>query len=81
MISIFPNPNSGIFIVEFESAGSGTLKLSVTNILGQVVYTQSFSDFKGTFNTELNLSAHPSGIYNIQLTTDEQVIRRRVVVE
>ena len=80
-VKVFPNPNSGLFNLLFESAESGTLILSISNYLGQEVYTQSFSGFNGTFRTALNLSAQPSGVYNIQLITDKQVIVRRVVLQ
>ncbi len=89
-LKVYPNPNTGLFNVQFKNAESGTLKLSISNYLGQEVYTQSFSDFNGTFRTALNLSAQPPGIYNIQLTTDaparttqpgRQVIVRRVLIE
>jgi len=80
-ISVYPNPNTGLFTFYYKSSETGSLKLSISNYLGQEVYTQSFLDFKGTFNTELNLSTQAPGVYNIQLTTDKQAIVSRVVVE
>ena len=80
-VLIYPNPNTGLFTLELNTLNSQSLELRIFNMVGQIVYNKSFSDYSGIFTTALDLTAQPPGIYNIQLATDKQVIVRRVVVE
>ncbi|HSY77633.1 MAG TPA: hypothetical protein VK890_12285, partial [Bacteroidia bacterium] len=53
-LSIFPNPSSGVFTINFNTArGSKALSLSVVNTLGQVVATQNYQDTPAAFTKQL----------------------------
>ena len=74
-LTIYPNPNSGNFTVNFPSEGA--VQMRVINILGDVIYTEQFKNFT---TKEINLSNAPAGIYFITLTSDKETITKKTIV-
>jgi len=59
-ISIYPNPNNGIFYLSLSNADANC-SVEVYNILGEIVYTKIL--FQSQSNTIINLTGQPSGVY------------------
>lgn len=74
-ISVFPNPTSGLFNVNI-SVPFNDLKVVVFNSFGQKI-TNTFS--KAT-SFRLDLSDQPSGVYHINVLSDNFSIIKRLVV-
>jgi len=82
---IYPNPSNGTFIIEngqWTMDNSKPLsiinyQLSIKNILGQVIYK---SEIKSA-HQQIDLSAHPIGIYILHLQTENEIITRKIVKE
>ena len=68
LISAYPNPTSGFITLELENVQS-ELSISVYNLMGQTVYTNSIQQLNAKEN--IDLSQHSNGIYFIQLTSQE----------
>lgn len=68
-ISIYPNPTSGLVNIQ----ASEVVDIVVYNIIGEIV--GSVKNAK-----QFDLSDQPSGIYMIQLTSDNGVITRKVTL-
>ena len=68
LISAYPNPTSGFITLELENVQS-ELSISVYNLMGQTVYTNSIQQLNVTEN--IDLSQYSNGIYFIQLATQE----------
>ena len=63
-ITLFPNPNTGSFTLNTTQTENESLAITITNILGQVVYVKEESAQQGNTNTQIKLSdALPNGIY------------------
>jgi hypothetical protein len=75
-ISIYPNPNSGVFTV---SLASDTLNVACTvyNNLGQVLLLQKLEDL----NSEMNLNKLENGIYYLIITVDGNKIFESKVIK
>jgi len=78
---IYPNPNTSEFTIEINITQTENLDLKITNSLGQEIFTEKFTQFKGNFEKQLDLSEYPVGIYNIQLMTEKGVITRQIIIE
>ena len=66
-ISLYPNPNTGEFNVS-GTAASATIKAEVVNMLGQVVFKNSFEVNNGKYNMHIVLDKNlPSGLYTLRL--------------
>ncbi len=69
--SIYPNPSSGVFNIQFNS-GDEDVHITVTNIVGKQVFKQTVNT-KDQYDTPIDLSTLPKGIYNLSLTTSMEI--------
>ena len=74
---IYPNPNTGSFIVTFSSGSNDESKITITNILGQTVKELSLQSNK---ETEVRLNV-PPGLYFISVVTNGERVMEKFVVE
>jgi len=74
-LSVYPNPNSGIFIIEIEELVS-SYELIIYNTLGQQIKKSKIRDAK----SEIDLSVYAPGIYTLQILTDDVMLHRKVVI-
>ena len=62
-----PNPSKGLFNLSFRADGKA-MKISVYNMYGEQLFHQSFDNFDGTYNGQIDLSKYPKGTYLLFLT-------------
>lgn len=79
LLSIYPNPTTNKFTLEFNFAKAGLMKINVMNISGQVVYSEEVSVQAGTYKKEISLLENANGIYSLQVITNENVITKKIV--
>lgn len=77
-VSVFPNPNKGIFTVETHNNASLPVKIEIFNVLGEKIYRSIIS---GQKSSVIDLKNYGSGIYFMQLKMGEKIVMRRIVVE
>ena len=82
--SVFPNPNSGTFTLEFSTNEPAQIK--VQNILGEIIYSEQTPlsirrGASGEEKKEINLKNSPAGIYFLQLQTNEKIYNRKIVIQ
>jgi hypothetical protein len=77
---LYPNPNNGTFTMQFQSETGGNFKLSISNIMGQYIYTNNFKIASGIKNTfvpvQLNYTL-PNGTYIIKSTFNNQTFTNK----
>ena len=81
-VTLVPNPNKGAFVVKgFIGAGVNEAVVEVTNMLGQVIYTNTLSVHNGELNEKVQLSNVANGMYilNLRSGSDSKVFH--IVVE
>lgn len=69
-VSLFPNPNSGTFTLKgmLGSASTEDVTVELTNMLGQVVYKNTFTAPGGQVNEHLDVDNNlPNGMYMLTL--------------
>ncbi len=80
-ISIFPNPNSGEFSINFEAfTGKKSVELSINNNVGQVVY-ESKVDFSGSHSEPVSLKGLDKGVYFLNVSDGSEQSTHRIVVQ
>ena len=81
IITLFPNPNSGQFVIEMELAKPLELELELLNVIGQAVYKESLGKVSGVYQKQLDLKALAKGIYTLQLISEEGTVTRKIILE
>ena len=72
-ISIYPNPTTGKITLDFAQADIRELK--ITNLTGKILFEKTDVQHNETFD----LSGLPSGIYILNVRTDNGLLTRKVV--
>lgn len=80
MLSIYPNPSSGIVQLELENSQEQIRKISVINSIGKVIYDIE-TPFGDKHNLKLDFTGHGNGIYFILVETANKRFTKKIVVE
>ncbi|MEQ8324414.1 MAG: T9SS type A sorting domain-containing protein [Vicingaceae bacterium] len=78
-ITLMPNPVSDILTIQFSGLDSDQIGLEVSNVQGQVVYTENFSNVN-TPQT-IDVSSLKKGMYILKFSTEDDVTAKRVIVQ
>ena len=79
-LSVHPNPSKGIFNLDLVEVNSGEYVISVTNILGEVVYFET-RNVNNTSSTKLDLSNLNNGIYMLNVQNENSNINKKLIIE
>jgi hypothetical protein len=63
----YPNPFNNSFSVSMEILQEMNFALSITNILGEVVYTENVNNSHGAYKKEIDASSLEAGIYFVNI--------------
>jgi hypothetical protein len=76
---IYPNPAKSNFTIKYESSNSMLISISVTNSIGQKIYTKNISGLNGIFKETINLESYSDGIYFISIEEQGiQLVQKKV---
>jgi Zn-dependent metalloprotease len=78
-IGVFPNPNNGIFSIQFSSNNNKDVKLEILNVIGSVVNSEIKSVTTGLNHFDVSISNQNSGIYLVKLTTGERTYITKII--
>ncbi|MBI3509388.1 MAG: SBBP repeat-containing protein [Bacteroidetes bacterium] len=76
-IALYPNPNNGNFIAEFDQDGMKG-DISITDLAGKIIFIRSFAagvNYHGEFSLDL-----PSGVYFIKVTFEDGAVHTRRMI-
>lgn len=80
-LNIYPNPNKGLFTVDFDLPEPKMTAIRVYNALGQCVYTAAAEKRVGHQTQSIDLKKGTSGLYWVEIQLDDQKIVKKVMVE
>jgi hypothetical protein len=79
-ISIYPNPTDGVFELQaFFDRMQSVVQVQVFNSTGTQVAKNTFEEVN-YIDTRFDIGKFKSGLYLITITTNDQVISKRVVL-
>ncbi len=70
-LKAYPNPTSGILEVVFDALADQKFSFVVVDVLGNSVFKETYTSFKGDNLKEFDFSRLPRGIYFITVASDE----------
>jgi len=77
-INIFPNPNSGSFVIDIQHNANEVNSISVVNSIGQTVYQTTKLNTNGNYSVDL--SSYSSGIYFVQIIKSGMVYQKKILI-
>ena len=80
-IDVYPNPNAGQFTISFINNNDQEVTYTVTNILGQVVYTEAVNESAGEVKHAINLNEELSaGMYNVTVKSGDMRQTKNIIL-
>ncbi len=79
VFQIYPNPNDGLFTVNFSNASSDKYTVSVKNILGQTVYNRKMN-ISGNYRMFIDLSEYNAGMYFLTVGNSDGEQTQKIIV-
>ena len=77
-LNIYPNPNHGIFNINFLTPEKGKTTISVMNMEGKIVYNEAINNFSGSYNGTINISNVAAGFYTIRIKVGAKQLFRKI---
>ena len=78
--NVYPNPTTGVFTVELNNIKADDYKISVTNVLGQEVYT-STKELTTLVSERIDLSSFDKGVYILEISNSESTLSEKIIIE
>jgi hypothetical protein len=79
-IKIFPNPNQGVFTLEFVAENQGDARITITSVQGKQVYQEDVKNLKGTYKKEIKLSDATSPNYVLRIEQGGKSYTKQIIV-
>lgn len=76
---IYPNPNSGNFMIAFREGFEASAQISVVNAVGQVVYTQSVEPANQKM-VNITLENQAAGMYFVRIDNGTESLVKKMVI-
>ena len=80
-LDIYPNPSRDIFNIRFISEKIQDLSVRVINIMGELVYEENAKQFIGEYTKQIDLTDNSKGVYFLEITTDNNVVNRKIIIQ
>ena len=80
-LDVYPNPSRDIFNVTFTSEDVQNLEVRIINVIGEVVYTENLEQFVGQYTKQVDLATYTKGVYFLEITTDNGVINKKLILQ
>ncbi|MBK7181605.1 MAG: T9SS type A sorting domain-containing protein [Bacteroidetes bacterium] len=81
VVSIYPNPSNGVFTLNINNAASNQVVISIMDIQGKVVYSESDKNVSAQYNKQINLTNLAKGIYYVKLNIGSEVQIQKLIIQ
>ncbi|NVK04373.1 MAG: T9SS type A sorting domain-containing protein [Flavobacteriia bacterium] len=79
--TVFPNPNSGVFTLAFDLNEATEVVYQIVDMSGRMMAEGLLDEIAGHYQTQVDLSSQPSGIYLVRFITGDEVYVERVSIQ
>lgn len=80
-MNLYPNPASNMVTIALSSTETANASLSIYNLMGQCVYTESLNVMEGSNFHQLNISNLNAGIYMVNVKTAQGTSTQKLIVK
>lgn len=79
--TVFPNPNTGVFTLAFELTEATEVVYQIMDMSGRMVVEGSIDEIAGHYQTQLDMTTQPSGMYIIRFITGDEIQTERISIQ
>ena len=79
-LDVYPNPSRDMFNVTFTSEDVQDLEVRVINIIGEEIIKEDLQQFVGEYVKVIDLNNYDKGIYLLEITTNNGVINKKLIL-
>jgi PKD repeat protein len=79
-ISVYPNPNSGKFMIRVDFPSQEKVRMSISNLLGQEI-AAIHDGVVSKDSYTIDLSSAPAGMYMLNIVSDNQTITKKIIID
>jgi subtilisin family serine protease len=80
-LKVYPNPATHMVTLDFETSSVCLIKISITDITGQVIRTFSIDTSENKKQFEISLQNIPAGIYLLNVYDREVSMTRKLIIQ
>ena len=80
-LDVYPNPSRDVFNITFTSETIQNLKVRIVNVIGEELLLDNLQQFIGEYTKQIDLSNNAKGIYFLEITTNNGVINKKLIVQ
>jgi hypothetical protein len=70
-VIVYPNPSSGQFNIIYNALNNGEYQVKIYNMVGQIVFAESYGAGVGLNTISLNIGQFGQGIYMLELSSND----------
>jgi hypothetical protein len=79
-LNVFPNPTQDFINLNYTLSQNSSLTIEIVNLNGQLVKRMAFGNLQNGFHTQLiDISELASGIYQLNLVNNQNVVSQKLV--
>lgn len=80
-MSIYPNPANDVAVVTVNLQNESSVNMKIVDLNGKTIAVRDYGVMNGAATIQVNTSNFTAGVYVVELTIDNAVVKRRLVVE
>ena len=80
-LDVYPNPSRDVFNITFTSETIQNLKVRIVNVIGEELINENLEQFIGEYTKQIDLSNNAKGIYFLEITTNNGVINKKIILQ
>jgi hypothetical protein len=77
----FPNPTKDILNIETRLVKRVPIDISLTDVVGKIIFQESFENYTGKYQKALNIGNLPTGVYILTAKLGDNVWTEKIIKE
>ena len=78
---VYPNPSNNIFNIELNTISQESIKIKIMNTIGDIIYSNELVNYKGEYNSKIDLTQQAKGIYLLDIMTNQEIIKVKLILQ
>ncbi len=80
-LNVYPNPTNGKVNINFDIEKANDVKVIVSNLNGQIVYSETINRLNGVYNNSIDLSNEAKGVYMLSIVSSKGKTDKKIVLQ